>query len=226
MTKSERHPPVKLRTGIPGPITPGKRRADGRLPLTIAHHTATTRGRPIESWLNGGVVSAPLETDLKVRRASPQDAPGIVAVLAVVVDERVHSAIERVWSVEQERHYLESLSSREVIHVAQDDADRIVGLQILDRWSAVLDSMAHVGQVGTFLLPAWRGRGIGGQLWNATAAFAREARYQKLLVQVRGTNADAQSFYRGLGFAECGRLSRQVIIDGRQDDEILMELFL
>jgi L-amino acid N-acyltransferase YncA len=171
-------------------------------------------------------VSSPLETDLKVRRAIPEDAPGIVAVLAVVIDERVHSAIDRVWSVEQERRYLESLSAREVIHVALDDADRVVGLQILDRWSAVLDSMAHVGQVGTFLLPAWRGRGIGRELWNATAAFAREARYQKLLVKVRCTNAHAPSCSRSLGFAECGRLSRQVMIDGSQDDEILMELFL
>ena len=149
-----------------------------------------------------------------------------MAVLAVVIDERVHSAIDRVWSVEQERRYVESLSAREVIHVALDDAGRVVGLQILDRWSAVLDSMAHVGQVGTFLLPAWRRRGIGRELWYATAAFAREARYQKLLVQVRGTNAHARSFYRRLGFVECGRLSRQVMIDGSQDDEILMELFL
>jgi ribosomal protein S18 acetylase RimI-like enzyme len=171
-------------------------------------------------------MSPPSMSDLKVRRATPEDAPGIVAVLAVVIDERIHSAIDRVWSVEQERRYLESLSAREVMHVALDDADRVVGLQILDRWSAVLDSMAHVGQVGTFLLPAWRGRGIGRELWNATAAFARDARYQKLLVQVRGTNADAQHFYRRLGFAECGRLSRQVMIDGSQDDEILMELFL
>ena len=163
---------------------------------------------------------------MKVRRAIPEDAPAIVALLAVVIEERVHSAIDRVWSVEQERRYLESLSAREVMHVALDAADRVVGLQIFDRWSAVLDSMAHVGQVGTFLLSAWRGRGICRELWNATAAFAREARYQKLLVQVRGTNAHAQVFYRRLGFAECGRLSRQVMIDGSQDDEILMELFL
>ena len=172
------------------------------------------------------VVPSPRETDLKVRRATPEDAPGIVAVLAVVIDERIHSAIDRVWSVEQERRYLESLSAREVMHVALDDADHVVGLQVLDRWSAVLDSMAHVGQVGTFLLPAWRGRGIGRELWNATAAFAREARYQKLLVQVRGTNSHAQYFYRRLGFVDCGRLSRQVMIDGCEDDEILMELFL
>jgi ribosomal protein S18 acetylase RimI-like enzyme len=57
-------------------------------------------------------------------------------------------------------------------------------------------------------------------------AFAREAGYRKLVVQVRGTSAHAQSFYRRLGFAECGRLSRQVMIDGSYDDEILMELFL
>jgi ribosomal protein S18 acetylase RimI-like enzyme len=161
-----------------------------------------------------------------VRRAVPEDASGIVAVLSVVVDERVHSAIDRVWSIEQERRYLESLSAREVIHVVVDGSGGIVGLQILDRWSPVLDSMAHVGQVGTFLLPAWRRRGIGRELWEATMAFARDARYQKLVVQVRGTNAHAQSFYRRLGFVDCGRLSRQVMIDGGHDDEILMELFL
>ena len=166
------------------------------------------------------------QPELTVRRAVPQDAPGIVAVLAAVVGERVHSAIDRIWSVEQERRYLESLSAREVIHITVDDANRIVGLQILDRWSAVLDSMAHVGQVGTFLLPAWRGRGVGRDLWTATAAFARAAQYRKLVVQVRSTNSHAQYFYRRLGFAECGRLSRQVMIDGSEDDEILMELFL
>jgi ribosomal protein S18 acetylase RimI-like enzyme len=164
--------------------------------------------------------------DSTVRRAVPLDAPAIVAVFSVVVGERVHSAIDSVWSVEQERRYLESLSARETIHVAVDGADGIVGLQVLERWSTVLDSMAHVGQVGTFLLPAWRGRGVGRELWKATAVFAREAAYQKLVVQVRATNAHAQAFYRSLGFAECGRLSRQVVIDGTPDDEVLMELFL
>ena len=30
----------------------------------------------------------------------------------------------------------------------------------------------------------------------------------------------------GLGFQDCGRLSRQVVIDGIEDDEVLMELFI
>jgi RimJ/RimL family protein N-acetyltransferase len=164
------------------------------------------------------------QTSLVIRRASPADAPAIAAVLAIVAAERIHSAIDRAWTVDEERRYIESLSPREAIHVAIDDRQGIVGLQVLDRWSPVLGSMAHVGQVGTFLLPDWRGRGLGRQLWTATLAFARNVGYRKLVIQVRGSNARAQSFYKRLGFRECGRLTRQVIIDGVDDDEVLMEL--
>jgi RimJ/RimL family protein N-acetyltransferase len=162
--------------------------------------------------------------ELTIRRAASADAPGIAAVLEVIASERIHSAIDRAWSVEEERRYLESLSPREAIHIAVDTDDRIVGLQVLDRWSPVLGSMAHVGQIGTFILPAWRGRGLGRALWDATLAFALGAGYGKLVIQVRASNVAAQAYYRNLGFQDCGRLSRQVVIDGAEDDEVLMEL--
>jgi len=164
-----------------------------------------------------------VESSFRIRRAVPTDAAGIAAVLAVIAAERIHSAIDRAWTVEEERRYLESLSPREVLHVAIDASQGIVGLQSLDLWSPLLNSMAHVGQVGTFLLPEWRGRGVGRQLWIATVSFARDAGYRKLVIQVRGSNTAAQAFYRRLGFQDCGRLSRQVIIDGVEDDEVLME---
>ena len=138
--------------------------------------------------------------------------------------ERIYTAIDQVWTVEQEARYLASLSHREAFHVAVDASVGIVGFQSLDLWSSILSSMSHVGQIGTFLLPAWRGRGIGRHLWSATEAFAREAGYRKLAIQVRASNTVAQSFYRRLGFTECGRLTGQVIIDGVEDDEVLMEL--
>jgi len=121
---------------------------------------------------------------------------------------------------------MESLGPRGVIHVAADETGAIVGLQILELWSPVLTSMAHVGQVGTFILPAWRSRGAGRQLWDVTLPFARGAGYRKLVIQVRASNTTARAFYRHLGFADCGRLARQVVIDGVEDDEVLMELFL
>lgn len=164
-------------------------------------------------------------TGPRIRLASATDASGIVAVLEVIVAERVYSAIERVWTVEQEARYIESLSPREAFHVAVDGAQGIVGVQSLDLWSPVLTSMAHVGQVGTFLLPGWRGRGVGRQLWSATESFARQTGYRKLVIQVRASNTAARAFYRRLGFHECGRLTGQVIVDGFEDDEILMEFF-
>jgi RimJ/RimL family protein N-acetyltransferase len=131
-----------------------------------------------------------------------------------------------VWSVDEERQYLQSLSARDAIHVAIDDTQGLIGLQIIERWSSTLSSMGHVGQVGTFLLPEWRRRGVGRRLWNATSRFARDARYHKLVAQVRGSNTSAQAFYQQLGFRACGRLTRQVIIDGVEDDELLMELLI
>lgn len=167
-----------------------------------------------------------MPSPLKICPAVPDDVAGIVAVFTVIVAERIHSAIERAWTVEQERRYLESLSGRGAIHIAVDESGEIVGLQIIDLWSSTLTSMAHVGQVGTFILPAWRTRGVGRQLWDVTLPFARGAGYRKLVIQVRASNTTAQAFYRRLGFADCGRLKRQVIIDGVEDDEVLMELFL
>jgi GNAT superfamily N-acetyltransferase len=161
----------------------------------------------------------------EIRRAAATDAFEIVSVLEVIAAERVHSAIERVWTVEQEARYLESLSPREAFHVAVDITKGIVGFQSLDLWSPLLTSMAHVGQVGTFVLPEWRDQGVGRRLWSATESFARQADYRKLVIQVRASNTAAQAFYRRLGFHECGRLTRQVIIDGFEDDEILMEYF-
>lgn len=170
--------------------------------------------------MTGGSAGAPL----LIRRAGPADAGGIAAVLTVIAAERIYSAIDRAWTVEEERRYIESLSPREAIYVAVDEMHGVVGLQILDRWSPILQTMAHVAQIGTFLLPDWRGRGVGRRLWNATATFAREAGYRKFVIQVRGSNTTAQAFYRRLGFQDCGRLARQVVIDGFEDDEVLMEL--
>ena len=136
----------------------------------------------------------------------------------MITAERIHTAIERAWSVNQERRYLESLSSREAFHAAVDATRRVVGFQSLDLWSPILTSMAHVAQVGTFLLPEWRGDGVGRKLWSATESFARDAGYRKLAIQVRASNNAARAFYQRLGFQECGRLTRQVIIDGVEDE--------
>ena len=169
--------------------------------------------------------SLPTGTAVHVRRATPDDADAIAAVLTAVVAERAFSAIDRPWPVDEQRRYLSALAEREAFHVANVDG-AIVGYQSLDRYSTFLASMSHVAQIGTFILPAWRGRGIGQSLFAATRQFAAAAAYRKFVIYVRGSNTAAQAFYQGLGFIPCGRLTRQTVIDGREDDEVLMEYFL
>jgi len=167
-----------------------------------------------------------VEPSYRIRRATGADAGGIAGVLATVLAERTVSAIDRAWPADEQRAYLLGLSEREAFHVAEAPGGAIVGYQSLDRYSTILPSMAHAGQLGTFVLPEWRGRGVGRALFDATRPFADTAGYRKLVVFVRAANLPAQAFYGALGFAPCGRLTRQVIIDGDEDDEVIMELFL
>lgn len=171
------------------------------------------------------MVDVIMQMQVAIRRAMPDDAASIVAIWQVIAAEKIYSAIDQPFTIEQERAYIQPLSQREGIFLAEMDG-KVIGFQSLDLWSAVIHSMNHVGQLGTFVLPEWRGHLIGQQLAAHTLAFARAHEYEKLIIFVRASNTDAQRFYSGLGFIECGRFARQVKIDGKYDDEVMMELFL
>ncbi len=162
---------------------------------------------------------------IRVRRATPDDAEAISSVWAVVCAERVYTAVDRPFTPQQEREYIASLSDREAIFLAEAEG-QIVGFQSLDLWASYSESFAHVGVVGTIILPGWRGKGIGRMLARHTFDFARAHGYEKLVIYVRAGNTTAQTFYRSLGFVPKGVLARQVKIDGQYEDEVFMELFL
>jgi ribosomal protein S18 acetylase RimI-like enzyme len=130
------------------------------------------------------------------------------------------------WSAREMRQYLLSLSPQEAFHVAEVDQGTVVGYQSLELYSPILHSMAHVAQLGTFLRPDARRRGVGRALFQASLKFAGERGFSKIVIQVRSSNSGAQAFYRQMGFRECGRLSRQVRTTEHEDDEIVMEFFL
>jgi ribosomal protein S18 acetylase RimI-like enzyme len=160
-----------------------------------------------------------------VRRATLDDAEAISAIWEAVCAERVYTAVSRPFTPEQEREYIASLSAHEGIFLAEAEG-RIVGFQSLDLWARYTDSFDHVGVLGTFVLPEWRGQGIGRRLAEHTFDFARANGYEKVVIYVRAGNTGAQAFYRSLGFVAKGVLARQVKIDGQYEDEVFMELFL
>jgi GNAT superfamily N-acetyltransferase len=150
----------------------------------------------------------------------------MVSLLREIAGEGVHTAITEPWSAAEQESHITGLSAREAIQIAEDQGRNLIGYQVLELWAPSLASMAHVGQVGTFIRAGWRGHGVGRALFRYTCDFAIAHGYGKFLIQVRSRNRVAQAFYRHLGFHECGRMARQVRIGGVEEDEILMELFL
>jgi L-amino acid N-acyltransferase YncA len=163
---------------------------------------------------------------VSVRRATTEDAEGIVAIWQEIVAERSYSAVDVPFGIDEEREYIRSLSSREGIFVALSAAGHVVGFQSLDQWTKLFRSMDHVGQLGTFVAREWRGCGVGTSLAKCTFDHARANGFEKLVIYVRAGNTGAQTFYASLGFVPCGHLRHQVKIAGEYDDEILMELRL
>ena len=162
---------------------------------------------------------------ITVRRATIDDAEVISSIWEVVCAERVHTAINRPFTPQQEQEYIASLSDREGIFLAEAEG-RALGFQSLDLWAKYTDSFDHVGTMGTIILPEWRRKGIGRRLALHTLDFAQAHGYEKIVVYVRAGNTTGQAFYRSLGFVPKGTLARQVKIDGRYEDEVFMELFL
>ena len=161
-----------------------------------------------------------------VRAAIESDAADMVDILERVASERIYTAINKPWTADEQRRYLASQSEREAVHVAEIAPGNLIGYQVLELWAPSIASMSHAGQIGTYLRPEWRGKGVGQALFQRTIEFARERDYAKFVIQVRASNTLAEAYYGRLGFRECGRLTRQVRIDGQEDDEIIMEFFL
>ncbi|MFX1375320.1 MAG: GNAT family N-acetyltransferase [Promethearchaeota archaeon] len=163
--------------------------------------------------------------NVKIRKAILDDAKSISQIWEVVCAERIYTAVSTPFTAKQEREYLSSLSEREGIFIAEFN-NKVVGFLSLDLWSKAIDSFKHVGTIGTFILPDWRGKGIGYNLADHTFDFAKTNDYEKIVIYVRKGNERAIKFYQNLGFVLKGELERQVLIDDVYEHEVFMEKFI
>jgi ribosomal protein S18 acetylase RimI-like enzyme len=157
-----------------------------------------------------------------VRCATVADAPQVAAVLNTVIAEGRYTLFDKPFSDAEEESFIESLGPRAVLHVAVMNQS-IVGVQCVDRFASYADSVSHIAHIGTWLLPEYRGRGIGKLLWSASLRFARDHGYRKALISVLAHNDQALRFYRSLGFTDIGVARQHVRLNGMFYDEIFLE---
>jgi L-amino acid N-acyltransferase YncA len=163
--------------------------------------------------------------DVKIHRATASDAQGVVDVVNSVIQEGGLTALYPTLTVEQETEFIQGLGPRSAMFVAETSG-AILGMQTVSPWAPYTRSMDHVAELGTFVYRNFRRRGVGRALMEKTLEFCRVQGYEKIVIQVRAGNANAQAFYRKMGFVPKMLLERQVKIEGKYDDQVWMEMFL
>jgi L-amino acid N-acyltransferase YncA len=160
-----------------------------------------------------------------VRKANVDDAEQVVAVLNAVIAEGTFTLFDRPFSTEEERNFISSLGPRSALYVAELDSE-IAGVQSIDLFSNLANSIRHVATMGTWLRSDVRGRGIGRLLAAESFRFAKNNDYRKIFIHVLADNQRALRFYRSLGFSDIGVARNHVQLAGRFHDEVYLEKLL
>jgi GNAT superfamily N-acetyltransferase len=163
--------------------------------------------------------------DISIRRGTVDDAQGVVDVINSVIQEGGLTALYPMLSVEQEEAFIEGLGPRSALFIAESSGAAL-GVQVIEPFAPYTRAMDHVATVGTFVYRNFRRRGVGRRLMETTLGFARQQGFEKIISYVRVSNSGAQTFYRRMGFLPKLMLERQIKIEGRYDDEVLIELFV
>jgi len=211
----------EVRRRLANQMPPAQMTAQAHRVIRTDGTTAETAQTILAAWVELGL---PLPAPA-IRRAALADCDGTAAVLNSVVREGGRTITGRTFTPAQERAFFRSLPKRAFLNIVLLGRV-VVGFQSVEPYATFTHTMDHVASLGTHILAAVRGRGLGHALSAATWAEARTAGFSKLVIAVREDNPQARAFYTGLGFQPCGRLTRQAFVEGKFVDELLYELFL
>jgi RimJ/RimL family protein N-acetyltransferase len=162
-------------------------------------------------------------SEFVIRRATPADAGGMVALARAVGSEPGRWLLTSSdWrSAAHERRYLRSIrrSARAAVFVAEA-REGIVG-----RLSLARDphpSSLHVADLGLMVAHSHRRRGVGTALLEQAVDWAREVGVSKLELHVFPHNEPALALYESFGFEREGYRRGQFLRAGELLDAILM----
>lgn len=162
-----------------------------------------------------------------IRRATPDDAAGVAAVLNGVIAGGRHSLLDTPFTVAEERAYIEALPERSFLHVAEAADGGVLAFQTVIPWNTFTTrEFDHVATMGTYVDERHRRRGVGAALAAASFATALEMGYEKIFTDLRADNLDSLGYHLALGFTIVGVARGHARIAGRDIDVIFIERFL
>ena len=165
---------------------------------------------------------------MSVRVITEADIPAYHE-LSIKLDEetpfRLYEAGERTGGLEffqnETLSFLENPYSN--IFIIEEDGLLVGYLQAIGRRPR---RIRHVVSINVAILLAYTGKGLGGKLFEACEAWARQTGIKRLDLSVMENNIPAQKLYEKLGFAREGIKRSSMLVDGEYIDEIYMSKWL
>ena len=161
-----------------------------------------------------------------IRQAVSADAPHILSGLNAVCAEGgafyvTHFAPDDQWQpvLDDPAAYPDHL-----LLVAECEQQVVGALNLFPEPAHTLSR--HVAELGVFVLPHHRRRGIGRAMIEAALAWAVQTPLEKITLRVFATNRPAIALYRQFGFHVEGRQKRQIRARGADIDLMWMAHFL
>ena len=155
-----------------------------------------------------------------LRPAEARDLESFLRCLDVVARERRYLAMVEGPSREQADAFLADARARGMLQQVAVVGDEVIG------WCDVIrkpyPGFEHSGTLGMGLLPAYRGRGLGARLLDATLDGVAVLGITRVELEVFSSNTRAIALYEKHGFAHEGVKRGGRVLDGRTEDLVCM----
>jgi RimJ/RimL family protein N-acetyltransferase len=163
---------------------------------------------------------AAASSEARLRAARPEDAADFRELLDAVARERRYLAMIEAPDLEQVRSFLERLGDGGGVQQLALIGERVVGWCDIIRDE--LPGFGHAGRLGMGVAHDQRGHGLGERLLLRTLDAAAEIGIWRVELDVFASNTRAVALYERTGFQHEGRKRSARILDGREDDILLM----
>jgi len=166
-------------------------------------------------------------TSITLRPSTTDDAECISKCIESIANERLYSRSLQGFTVEETRSFFISLQQNggiQLVAVTNDD-DNIIGWCDINcmQWRG----MTHVGTLGMGVIKSHRGQGVGRKLLKEVLQriFSENNNIiTRVELEVFSSNDAAIHLYKSQGFVEEGRKRRARLLDGVEDDILIMGL--
>ncbi|MDF2797341.1 MAG: family N-acetyltransferase [Devosia sp.] len=159
-------------------------------------------------------------TAVRIRPITEADAEGFRQAVGMVGRERIYIRLTDAPSAEDALAFVRSNIENGHPQFVAEHAGDIVG------WCDIVrgdyEAEKHVGSLGIGIIPAWRERGVGRRLIEATLEAADAAKFLRIELTANANNERAIRLYESVGFVEEGRKRSARLLQEQFCDVLVM----